>query len=262
MKIGQTPGLLNNYLRTLPKPEDPVVEEQNFFTRQGRYMNSLFDPGVGTFNEPKMALQEVPNEIRGIAENAAAMFSKEHFTGAEAVISMKWGDYNKPWVFTDEGVEDSLLKKEKLRAEQNIKWVPEERIKKFNITQKIMGIINKFEQKFEPVDLNTRSLKEGITLPGKYKVIFFQQVLEEWTSNTSSYSGYLVYNEVFKKLISIKAPRVGQYRNTKDFLVMIAQWKKISDHPNIHTIHYIELLNDTPQLALEYLTAGTIERIL
>lgn len=139
-------------------------------TRHGRYMNSLFDPDIGNYNEPKMALQEVPNEIRGLAENAAAVFSKEHFTGAEAAMSMTWGDYNKPWVFTDEGVEDSILKKEQMVAEKNIKWVPEERIKKFNITQKIMGIINKFEQKFKQVDKETKALKDGIELPGKYKV--------------------------------------------------------------------------------------------
>lgn len=133
-------------------------------------MNSLFDPDVGAFNEPKMALQEVPNEIRGIAETAATVFSKEHFLGAESTLVMRWGDYNKPWVFTDEGIEDSILKKEKMEAEKNIKWVPEARIKKFNITQKIMGIINKFEQQFSSVDKDTRSLAEGIQLPGKYKV--------------------------------------------------------------------------------------------
>lgn len=133
-------------------------------------MNSLFDPEVGAYNEPKMALQEVPNEIRGIAENAASVFSKEHFLGAESVLSMKWGDYNKPWIFTDEGVEDSILKNEKMKAEQNIKWVPQERIKKFNITQKIMGIVTQFEQNFDTVDKDTRSLRERMQLPGKYKV--------------------------------------------------------------------------------------------
>lgn len=86
---------------------------------------------------------------------------------------MKWGDHNKPWVFTDEGVEDTLLKKEKLKAEREIKWVPEERIKRFNITQKIMGIVSKFEQQFDTVDKDTRALRERMQLPGKYKVFFF-----------------------------------------------------------------------------------------
>lgn len=133
-------------------------------------MNSLFDPDVGKFNEHKMALQEVPNEIRGLAENAATVFSREHFLGAESTLVMRWGDYNKPWVFTDEGVEDSILKKEKIEAEKNIKWVPEDRIKRFNIIQKIMGIIKKFEQQFNNVDKDTRGLMQGMQLPGKYKV--------------------------------------------------------------------------------------------
>lgn len=98
-------------------------------------MNSLFDTEGGRYYEPKMAMQEVPNEIKGMAENAAAIFSKEHFNGVDSVMTMKWGDYNKPWVFTDEGVEDSILKKERMKAEKFIKWVPEERIKKFNISK-------------------------------------------------------------------------------------------------------------------------------
>lgn len=60
--------------------------------------------------------------------------------------------------------------------------------------------------------------------------------------------------------MNIKAPRPGQYRDTKNFLTMVSQWLKISDHPNIQTIHYIEMVNETPQLALEYISAASIER--
>jgi hypothetical protein len=86
--------------------------------------------------------------------------------------------------------------------------------------------------------------------------------LEEWTTNTSSYASYLIYNEVFKRLLVVKAPRLGQYKRGKDFLIMVAQWMKISDHPNIQTIHFIEMMNDTPQLAMEYISAGSLERSL
>lgn len=119
-----------------------------------------------------------------------------------------------------------------------------------------MNIAHKLDQKFTSVDKDTKQLKNGLQIPGKYKV------LEEWTQDTTSYATYLIYNDVFRKLISIKAPRTGQFRRTKDFLVMVSLWMKISDHPNIQTIHYIEMLNETPQVAMEYMAAATLERSL
>lgn len=117
-----------------------------------------------------------------------------------------------------------------------------------------MNITKILDTDFTSVDKDTKSLKEGIEIPGKYKV------LENWTHDQSSYATYLIYNDVFRKLVTIKAPRTGQFRRTKDFLIMVSLWMKISDYPNIQTIHYIEMLNETPQVAMEYMAAATLER--
>lgn len=80
-----------------------------------------------------MALQEIGNMIKILSDNISLIFSREHFIGADAILGLNWGDYNKPWVFTDEGVDDAILMKEKLEAEQNIRLVPDERVKNFNL---------------------------------------------------------------------------------------------------------------------------------
>lgn len=80
-----------------------------------------------------MALQDISNDVKSLAENTAAIFSNQHFVGADSVLSITWGEQNKPWVFTGEGIDDQVLKKERLWAEKNIRWVPEDRVKNFNI---------------------------------------------------------------------------------------------------------------------------------
>lgn len=119
-----------------------------------------------------------------------------------------------------------------------------------------MNITKRLDEKFIQVNKDTVRLKVGLELPGKYKIV------EDWTIDSISFQTFLIYNEIFKKLILVKSPRPGQYKRLKDFMVMIGLWLKISDHPNIQTIHYIEILNDTPQIALEYMATATLERIL
>lgn len=223
-------------------------------TSNAQYLNSLFDTVGKRYKEPKMALQEIPGDIKGIAENATTIFSNEHFVGADAILELKLGDLNKPWVCCAEGIADPILKEEMEKAKRYVRWIPEYRIKDFNITEKLISITKKLDAKFTSVDKDTRRLKEGIELPGKYKII------EDWTVDNVAYQTFLAYNEIFRKFVLIKTPRPGQFKRLKDFMVMISLWLKISDHPNIQSIHYIEMLNDTPQIALEYMASATIER--
>lgn len=91
-------------------------------------------------------------------------------------------------------------------------------------------------------------------MPDKYRV------LEDWSTDTSTYRQYIVFNEIFKRNMIVKCVREGQYKRFKDFLIMVSLWMKISDHPNIPTIHYIEYLNDTPLITTEYIANANIER--
>lgn len=100
-----------------------------------QYMNSLFDTEGLKYKEPKMALQEISNDIKGIAENTATIFSNQHFVGADSVLSLIWGEQNKPWVFTGEGIDDQILKEERIWASKYIRWIPEDRVKNFNISK-------------------------------------------------------------------------------------------------------------------------------
>lgn len=107
---------------------------------------------------------------------------------------------------------------------------------------------------YKPVDQTTTSLSADIEYNGKYKV------LENWTTEKSSYCTFLVYNEVFKKKMIIKHPRPGQFKSFKDFVVAVGGWKRISDHPNIPTIHFIETLNTNRTIVMEYISSTTLER--
>ncbi len=107
---------------------------------------------------------------------------------------------------------------------------------------------------FDDVNAQSRTLFAGQQLPDKYRV------LEDWTTVTAAYKTYIVFNEIFKRNMIVKCVRENQYLKYKDFLIMVSLWMKISDHPNIPTIHYIEYLNDTPLITMEYVANASIER--
>ena len=59
-----------------------------------------------------------------------------------------------------------------------------------------------------------------------------------------------------------KGPQEGRFFDMTDFLVICALWQKISDHPNIVTVHYVENINDVPFLGLEYVPCASLEQLI
>jgi len=59
-----------------------------------------------------------------------------------------------------------------------------------------------------------------------------------------------------------KGPQEGRFFDITDFLIVCALWQKISDHPNIITVHYIESINNIPFLGLEYVPCASLEQLI
>ena len=213
----------------------------------------MFDGGAVEYREPKMALQEISKDIKQLADAAVQIFNKEHFSSADSILGLKWGDKNKPWVFTDEGVDDVLLKAEMHAALKTVRLVPEDRMKKYDLVNRLIAFINKLKAPFAAVSPATRQLGPDSELPGKYKV------LEDWTTPETSYCTYLVYNEVFQRQMLVKTVRDGQYKDLTKYQILLSLWKRISDHPNIPTVYYIELINNIPCVSVEYTNLASLE---
>jgi hypothetical protein len=203
---------------------------------------------------PTMYIQEASKEARLIAEAAMEAYSSEHFQASDVTMMLDWGSISKPWVFTDEGLEAPILKKERARAMIEVRCVPNERIKNFNFVERLMSIVKKLGGKFENLDEGKKAIAVGTALKGQFKV------LEDFTSEQSSYRTFLVYNETFKRLMIVRTTHEGQFREIKDVIVGNNMWMRISDHPNIQTMHYIEAINKSAVMACEYVAAVSIER--
>lgn len=208
------------------------------------------------YKEPAINV-DIENDVKLMSEYATSLFSKLHFIQAKSAMQIDWPDTKKPWVFSGEGIEDNYLMKEKERALAEVNHVPASRIRKFGLVKKFMDIFNKLSEKMPSIAENKNSeVREGLQLPGKWRVI------EEWTREVDPYCTFLIYNEVFQRFMIMKTPREGQFKKVEDFIVMVSLWKKISDHPNIPTIHYIEMINERPLIALEYHSTATIEKLV
>lgn len=201
-----------------------------------------------------MVLEEVDNDIKQLGDQIVLLFGNESYKSAANSLRYKWGASHKPWVFSEAGVEETLCRREKLEAEKSITLVPEARLKDFNIVKRLMEQMGKLGSHFTPLDKASRGLEIDSELPGKFKVI------EEWGTEFSSYNTYLVYNSVFHKKMIVKTLKEGRYKEKVDFLTTVSMWRKISDHPNILSIYYIEYLNSIPFISLEYLSSVSIQR--
>lgn len=209
---------------------------------------------IVTETPPTMYIQETSKEARMIAEAALEAFSLEHFQGADLTMMLDWGSLSKPWVFTDEGGEAPILKKERARALIEVRSVPHERIKNFNFIERMTSLVKRLGDKFENLDEGKRPIAVGTTLKGQFKV------LEDFTTEQSSYKTFLVFNETFKRLMIVRTTHDGQFREMKDVIVGNNMWMRISDHPNIQTMHYIEAINKSAVMACEYVAAISIQR--
>ena len=217
------------------------------------FLNTMSNVLENEYREPNIALQEISNDVRRIVKKAQSTFNKEHFQTAESVLMVKWSERNKPWVFCDEGIDDLLLKKEIESANKFVRLVPEERMKKYDLVNRLILFIQRIKSQYKQIDETTRQLTINHELKGKFKI------LEDWTSADSNFCTYLIYNHVFQRKMILKCARDGQYRDLTKYQILLSLWKRISDHPNVPTIHYIELINDTPCLSLEYTTVVTLD---
>lgn len=60
----------------------------------------------------------------------------------------------------------------------------------------------------------------------------------------------------------LKRPVKGRFRDFTDYKAAFALWKQCSDHPNVHDLFGVELINGTPYVSLEYFPHYTLDELV
>lgn len=99
-------------------------------------MNMMMAEEQEKYKNNMVAFQEISADMRQLTDTTVKLYSKEYFINSDATLRMHWGNFNKPWIFTAEGVDDPILKKEKYFADRYIRRIPENRIKDYNFSKR------------------------------------------------------------------------------------------------------------------------------
>jgi serine/threonine protein kinase len=88
-------------------------------------------------------------------------------------------------------------------------------------------------------------------------------IIEDWTKGyKNSFCTWFVYNLAFRRLMVLKSPQRDRFTTNIDFLTNAAMWKKVSDHPNIIQVHFVENINAVPYIALEYTPSASLDQLV
>lgn len=243
-----------------------------------------------------MATKGIDKDIRILGDRVAQYFDFEHFNEKWEDLVLQWGDRRKNNVYrrdkmahaiTIQGFQEMgfkrfrheiqhklgmyssvgideikdnkapYLEKERLMSLLNVRTIPRDVVTPYNLNKQLTLIIQYFNRETHEITTeNTKMVPSGF-IPNHFLI------LQDWTkSEDDAWRVFLVYNYVFQKMMVYKGPQEGRFFDMTDFLIICALLQKISDHPNIITVHYIESINNIPFLGTEYIPCASLEQLI
>ena len=71
-----------------------------------------------------------------------------------------------------------------------------------------------------------------------------------------------MYNIIFEKVLVFEGPSITRFTDFTDFKRVTNLWKGISNHPNILSMLYIEIINGHPYKNIEYIPNNNLDELI